>query len=111
MKMSNAPFIIRQFECGDSTVTAQWQTPTLEPAGEYKCRWQINWPDRVRQSYSCGVDQVQALLLAMRTVHTELTESEFYKSGKLTYLEQYDLDLPPGFGMGPLYQPPKANGR
>ncbi len=45
-------------------------------------------------------------MLAMRTVHSELMESDLYKSGKLTYLKQYDLDLPPGWGDGQLYVPP-----
>lgn len=108
--MSSNSNIVRQFECGESTVVVEWELPTLEPAGEYKCRWSIRWPDQIKQRYTCGVDGVQALLLAMRTVHTELMESEFYKQGMLTYLEQYDLDLPAGYGMGPLYQPPKPSG-
>ncbi len=33
-------------------------------------------------------------MLALRTVHSELMESDLYKSGKLTYANQYNLDLP-----------------
>lgn len=46
-------------------------------------------------------------MLAMKTVHSELLESDLYKSGKLTYLQEYDLDLPPGWGDGQLYVPPE----
>ena len=49
-------------------------------------------------------------MLAMKSVHSELMESDLYKSGKLTYLNQYDLDLPPGWGEGQLYAPPEQNG-
>lgn len=49
-------------------------------------------------------------MLAMKTVHTELMESDLYKSGNLTYADQYDLDLPPSWGDGTLYIPPEQNG-
>lgn len=39
--------------------------------------------------------QVQSLLLAMRTLHSELAESDKYKTGTLTYLGQAALDLSP----------------
>ena len=48
-------------------------------------------------------------MLAMKSVHTELMESDLYKSGKLTYANQYDLDLPPSWGDGQLYIPPDRN--
>lgn len=105
--MSDAPFLERIFESGDRTIAAHFLQPTLEPGGEYQCRWAIFWPDRVRQSYSCGLDGVQALMLAMKSVHSELVESDLYKSGRLTYVNQYDLDLPPGWGEGELYRPPE----
>ncbi len=49
-------------------------------------------------------------MLAMKSVHSELMESDLYKSGKLTYADQYDLDLPPGWGEGQLYMPPARKG-
>jgi hypothetical protein len=36
----------------------------------------------------------------MRTVHTELLDSDEYRSGVLTYLNERDLDLPPSW---PIY--------
>ena len=108
--MSDEPFIERTFESGDDTITARFLQPVLAPGGEYQCRWAILWPDRVQQRYACGVDGVQALMLAMKSVHSELMESDLYKSGKLTYADQYDLDLPPGWGEGQLYVPPERKG-
>lgn len=49
-------------------------------------------------------------MLAMKSVCSELMESDLYKAGKLTYADQYDLDLPPGWGDGPLYVPPDRKG-
>ena len=45
-------------------------------------------------------------MLAMRTVHTELVMSDAYKAGLLTWCDQADLDLPPTWGSGPLYDVP-----
>jgi len=39
----------------------------------------------------------------MKTVRLELVESNLYRSGDLTYLNQPDLDLPPTWGNGSLY--------
>ncbi|HEY0313867.1 MAG TPA: hypothetical protein VGC56_15420 [Allosphingosinicella sp.] len=107
--MSEAPFVERIFESGDDRVTIRFHQPALAPGGEFECRWSIIWPDRPQQSYTCGLDGIQALMLAMKVVHSELMESHLYKSGKLTYVKQYDLDLPPGWGEGQLYVPPERN--
>ena len=108
--MSDAPFVERTFESGDDTVTARFFQPTLAPGGEYQCQWTIRWPDRVQHLHACGQDSIQALMLAMKSAHSELMESDLYKSGRLTYANQYDLDLPPGWGEGQLYVPPDLNG-
>lgn len=70
----------------------------------------IHWPDRLQQRYTCDLDGIQALMLAMKTVHSELIESDLYKSGKLTYVDQHGLELPPGWGDGRLYVPSKRDG-
>lgn len=107
--MSDEPFVERKFESGDDTVTICFLQPELAPGGEFQCRWSIAWPDQFQQRYTCGLDGIQALMLAMKTVHSELMESDLYKAGRLTYVDQYDLDLPPGWGDGELYVPPKPN--
>jgi hypothetical protein len=108
--MSDEPFVERVFESGGGTTTARFYQPSLAPGGEYKCRWAIFWPDGVQQRHALGVDGIQALMLAMKTVHSELQQSDLYKSGNLTYTDQNDLDLPPSWGDGQLYVPPDRNG-
>jgi hypothetical protein len=50
-------------------------------------------------------------MLAMRTIHTELVESDAYKDGRLTRSEQADFDLPPTWSDGSLYDvPPQPDG-
>jgi len=107
--MNDVIFVERIFESGEDTLTARFLQPTLEPGGEYQCRWTILWPDRAQHGHICGLDGVQALMLAMRYVHGKLMGSDLYKSGRLTYVNQYDLDLPPSWGEGQLYVPPDQN--
>ncbi len=103
--MSDDLFVEREFESGTDVIVTRFLQPILAPGGEYQCRWEIVWPDRIQRRFTCGVDSVQALMLAMKTAHSELMESDLYKSGRLTYAAQYDLDLPPGWGDGQLYVP------
>ena len=95
-------FVERRFGLGNEEVVACFHAPTLAPGGEYQCRWRIKWPHQEQRHYASGIDGVQALMLAMRTVHSELVQTEAYQSGKLTYLKQRDLDLPPTWSAGPL---------
>ncbi len=105
--MDNEIFTERRFELRDEEVVARFYAPALAPGGEYQCRWEVQWPDKARrrQRRACGIDGVQALMLAMKSVWAELVESEEYRSGELTYLNERDLDLPPMWGAGPLDDP------
>ena len=95
--MRDDNFVEREFKCDDQLVIARFGKPALAPGGEYVCRWSLHWPDRERRSHACGIDGIQALILAMRTVHTELTLSDEYQAGRLTYLDERELDLPPAW--------------
>ena len=96
-------YVERRFESARGEVLAHFETPYLAPGGEFRCRWRILWPDHESSRETAGIDGIQALLLAMKTVRLELVESNLYRSGDLTYLNQPDLDLPPTWGNGSLY--------
>lgn len=93
--MGEPAFIERQFELGDRNLVVRFYTPAKAPGGEFQCWYSIGWPDGGVRRYACGLDSVQALMLAMRTVHSDLVESDAYKAGRLTWCDQADLDLPP----------------
>lgn len=97
-------FVERRFDRGEEQVIARFHAPTLAPGGEYQCRWEIEWPEGTQRRHACGIDGVQALMLAMRSAHGDLTASAAYRAGALTYLDQGDLDLPPSWGAGALYE-------
>lgn len=92
--MLELPFVERRFELDGSDLVVRFYVPAKELGGEFKCRYSISWPDQEVRRAACGLDGVQALKLAMRTVHTDLVESEAFKAGRLTWCDQSDLDLP-----------------
>ena len=95
--MEEAPFVERRFELEGNELIVRFFAPAKAPGGEFQCRYSIGWPEREARQYTCGLDGMQALMLAMRTVHTELIESEGYKAGRLTWCDETDLDLPPAW--------------
>jgi hypothetical protein len=108
--MDETDFLEREFELDGGCLVVRFCTPFKAPGGEFQCRYSVGWPEREVRSYVCGLDGVQALILAMRTVHSELVESDAYKAGRLTWCDQADLDLPPMWGGGSLYDAPPHAG-
>lgn len=104
--MDETAFLEREFELDGGGLLVRFHAPFKAPGGEFQCRYSIGWPEQEVRGAACGLDGVQALMLAMRTVHTELVESDGYKDGRLTWCNQADLDLPPTWGIGSLYDVP-----
>lgn len=104
--MTETPFVERRFEFDDGELVVRFFAPAKAPGGEFQCHYVVGWPEREVCRHACGLDGLQALMLAMRTVHFDLIESDAYKAGRLTWCDQADLDLPPTWGVGPLYYPP-----
>ena len=98
-------FVERVFESASGEVLARFEAPYRAEGGEYRCRWHLVWEGGQRSTEIAGLDGVQALMLAMRNLHAVLTDSDEYREGSLTYIGQRDLDLPPAWGCGPLYNP------
>jgi hypothetical protein len=91
------PFAERKFDVDGSELVTRFYLPVRVASGEFQCRWSITWKEGEEGRHACGEDGVQALLLAMRLVHTRLVDSDAYREGRLTLWGQSDLDLPPCF--------------
>lgn len=88
-----AAFVERRFDTPGGEVICRFRCP--HPDGpDFRCDYEIAWPDRVRSSYGMGVDAVQALLLAMQKAHTDLLISPEREAGELRWLGQRTLGLP-----------------
>jgi hypothetical protein len=60
-----------------------------EPSGNnsWACRYEIDWPEKMKVAEAGGADSVQALFLAMQMIGSEIYTSSYHKSGKL-YLDE-----------------------
>jgi len=79
---------------GHATVVASIGRPARmpdAPHGDWYCPWLIEGPDRSHGMYGAGVDELQALLLAISGVRFDL--QWIAQRGTLTWLEQGDLGI------------------
>ena len=67
--------------------------PERQANGAWKCDTTIGWPDGVSRKSTFGVDAMQALILALQMIGTELHVSETHEAGALFWDE-------PGNGYG-----------
>ena len=51
----------------------------------WKCSYEIHWPEGKRTSAAWGFDSVQAILLALQKIGTDIYVSGYHKSGNLMW--------------------------
>ena len=51
----------------------------------WTCRYEIEWPERLRAGAGFGIDSVQALTIALQNVGVELYASPYHRAGRLVF--------------------------
>lgn len=87
------PFVLRTYKIDGHDVECRFYTPDQD-RGDYRCRYEIDLPNRPIASQGYGVDQVQALLLAMQKAHVELLVMRDKSGRRVEWLDQENLGLP-----------------
>jgi hypothetical protein len=78
--MTSDLFASRVVEVDGQTVTCRFFRP--EPDGrDFVCRQEVDWPEGMRSRRVYGVDEVQALLLAMQSAHADLLGAPAVRGG------------------------------
>jgi hypothetical protein len=54
---------------------------------DWICRFEIEWPETTLARFAAGVDAVQALLLALQMIGSQIYASNYHTSGQLMWLE------------------------
>jgi hypothetical protein len=67
--------------------------PPEDLGDAWRCPYHIDWPHGTWSSSGYGIDAVQAMLLALQKIGTEVYLSEYHETGSLFWLEPGD-----GFG-------------
>jgi hypothetical protein len=86
-------FVSRVFTTGEIEIGCLFFKPVPE-AGDFRCDYRIEYPDDVESSYAIGVDEVQALILAMQKAHVDLLVSDYFQNDALNWIGMRDLGLP-----------------
>ena len=53
--------------------------------GAWSCAYEIGWPSGKVESAAWGFDSVQAIILALQKIGSDLYTSSYHKSGKLSW--------------------------
>ena len=61
-------------------VAVELFAPVRESNGAWKCDYTIGWPDGLSRKSTFGVDSMQALILALQMIGTELHTSEAHEA-------------------------------
>ena len=94
-------FATRQLTLRGQSGDADVQIDVFEPEPDghaWKCRYEIHWPAEKWSSYAGGVDSMQAVLLALQKIGTDIYFSDYHKSGALCWEgsgKGYGFPLPP----------------
>ncbi|WP_114285910.1 DUF6968 family protein [Candidatus Halocynthiibacter alkanivorans] len=91
--MTGDVFVQRTFEVDGREVKCRFFRPE-ECEVDYVCRYEIEWPGQTRSFRGYGVDEVQALLLAMQNAHIELLVARTKQGLRVEWLDQQSLGLP-----------------
>ena len=86
-------FVQRTYLVDGREVVCRFSTP--EPDGdEFRCRYEIGWRDGAQWRNVYGADGVQALLLAMKTAHSDLLVAREQDKSEVTWGVRRHLGLP-----------------
>jgi hypothetical protein len=86
--------IERRFELGEASEVVMRLSLPVQCDADFRCDYEIAWPDRKRVFCAFGVDAVQALVLALGMVRAELLNSPEGRGGQIRWLGSDDLGLP-----------------
>ncbi len=61
------------------------QKPQETGFGDWVCEYEIGWPEGPRKFAGHGIDNLQALMLALQMIGAELYTSNYHRAGQLRY--------------------------
>jgi len=82
--MATRVLILRD-DGAEIAVPIRIENPEQDSSGAWFCRYEVAWPHGRWSSAGWGVDAVQAVLLTMQKIGTEIYVSEYHKSGRLLW--------------------------
>ena len=93
MSSVSKPFVERTINVDGQNVGCRFYRPEAD-GSSFRCCYEIDWPEGVRSKAAGGVDEVQALLLAMQRAHTDLLSARENDGRVVSWLDDRSLGLP-----------------
>lgn len=81
--------LLLQLDKLDEAVNIAVYAPTRGKQ-DWSCQYSIGWPGGLRQGFGYGIDAMQAFLLALEAIGTDLYTSEHHRNGKLRWVAPGD---------------------
>ena len=66
-------------------IPIQVTAPLPDGRGAWACKYEIDWPGDKRMATATGIDSMQAIILALQMIGSEVYSSEYHKSGNLFF--------------------------
>jgi len=92
--MAAVGFVQRKFLVDGRQVTCRFFQPEPKEEQDFQCRYEIGWTEGPRSRKAYGIDEVQALLLAMQMAHADLLSARENNGREVSWLDQRSLGLP-----------------
>ena len=89
----NSAFLERTYSLGGTVLNCRFYCPVFD-GQDFSCRYDITWPDGPRSRNVVGVDSIQALLLAMQAMHSDLILRRERDGLDVKWLDGTELGLP-----------------
>ena len=78
-------FLKLRTETGVVDVRVNVFAPMQETSGSWSCCYEIGWPDGARAMNAAGADAMQALVIAVYMIGSEIYTSNYHKAGQLSW--------------------------
>jgi hypothetical protein len=82
MIIAERELTLRSLHRMDRKVAVRLHAPA-RAGGDWSCRYEIDWPEGPRSAAAHGMDAMQALILALQCIGSELYASKHHASGAL----------------------------
>jgi hypothetical protein len=86
-------FVKRLFTVNGQEAACSFFQPEADREN-FRCRYEIEWPQGALSKHAYGIDEVQALLLAMQRAHIDLLAARENQGQHVSWLDEKSLGLP-----------------
>lgn len=93
-----SPFVTRHISFDGQLIACHFSQPETDGSA-CRCRYEIEWPSGPRSRNVLGLDEVEALLIAMQAAHFELLMARKNGGAEVKWRDEASLGFPLAQGL------------